>query len=68
MYLYVEDEERSGAPKKFKDEKLVALLDEDSCQIIAELGESLGVDYTTLFERFKTLRIIQRQGLHWKFS
>ena len=27
-----EDEERSGQPKKFEDEELEALLDEDCCQ------------------------------------
>lgn len=27
----VEDKERSGAPKKFEDEELEALLDENSC-------------------------------------
>ena len=28
----LEDEERSGQPKKFEDEELEALLDEDCCQ------------------------------------
>ena len=39
----LEDEERSGQPKKFEDEKLEALLDEDCCQTQEELAESLGV-------------------------
>ncbi|EFN77463.1 hypothetical protein EAI_12768, partial [Harpegnathos saltator] len=38
----VEDKERSGAPKKFEDEELEALLDEDPCQTQNELAESLG--------------------------
>ncbi|EFN78223.1 Histone-lysine N-methyltransferase SETMAR, partial [Harpegnathos saltator] len=44
----VEDKERSGAPKKFEDEELEALLDEDPCQTQNELAESLGVDHTTV--------------------
>ncbi len=32
--------------KKFEDEELEALLHEDSCQVLAELAESLGVDHT----------------------
>ncbi|EFN75840.1 hypothetical protein EAI_17023, partial [Harpegnathos saltator] len=33
----VEDKECSGAPKKFEDEELEALLDEDPCQTQNEL-------------------------------
>ena len=57
----VEDKERSGAPEKFEDEELEALLDEDSCQTLGELAESLGADHTTLSERMKALRMIQKQ-------
>ena len=39
----LEDEERPGQPKKFEDEALEALLDEDSCQTQEELAESFGV-------------------------
>jgi len=35
----VEDKERSGAPKKFEDEELEALLRKNSCQTLAELAE-----------------------------
>ncbi|EFN83814.1 Histone-lysine N-methyltransferase SETMAR, partial [Harpegnathos saltator] len=49
----VEDKERSGAPKKFEDEELEALLDEDPCQTQNELAESLGVDHTTVAKRLK---------------
>jgi len=38
-----EDKERSGAPIKSEDEKLEALLHENSCQTLAELVESVGV-------------------------
>ena len=39
----LEDEERPGQPKKFIDEELEALLDEDCCQTQEDLAESLGV-------------------------
>ena len=39
----LEDEERPEQPKKFEDEELEALLDEDCCQIQEELAESLGI-------------------------
>ena len=39
----LEDEERPGQPKKFEDEELEALLDEDCCQTQEELGEFLVV-------------------------
>jgi len=58
----VEDKERSGAPKKFENEKLEALLREDSCQTLAELAESLEVDHTTVSKRLKALGMIQKQG------
>ena len=39
----LEGEERPGQLKKFEDEELEALLDEDCCQTQEELAESLGV-------------------------
>ena len=39
-----EDKERSGQPKKFKDEEMEALLDQDPSQMQEELAESLNVD------------------------
>ena len=39
----LEDEERAGQPKKFEDEELEALLDEDCCQTQEKLAKSLGV-------------------------
>ena len=39
----LEDEERPGQPKKFEDEELEVLLDEDCCQTQKELAESLRV-------------------------
>jgi len=38
------DKERSGQPKKLEDEELEALLQEDSCQTLKELSETLNVD------------------------
>ena len=35
----VEDKERSGQPKKFEDEELETLLDQDSCQTQKELNK-----------------------------
>ena len=39
----LKDEERPGKPRKFEDEELEALLDEDCCQTHEELTESLRV-------------------------
>jgi len=44
----------------FEDEELQALLHEDSCQMLAELAESLGVDNTTVSKRLKILEMIQK--------
>ena len=60
----LQDKERSGAPKKFKDEELEALLDVDACQTLAGLGKSLGVDDSTVSKRLKALGMIQKEG-HW---
>lgn len=60
----IEDKDRSGAPKKFEDEKLEELLDQDRCQTLAELGKTLQVDESTVSKRLKVLGMIQKQG-HW---
>ena len=57
----VGDKECSGAPKKFKDKELEALIHEDSCQAQAELAESLEVDHTTVSKCLKALGMIQKQ-------
>ena len=51
--LGLEEEERPGQPKKFKDEELEALLDENCCQTQEELAESLGVTQAAISERLK---------------
>lgn len=58
----IEDKERSGQPKKFEDEELTALLDEDSCQTLRELATSLEVDESTVSKRLKAMGMIQKQG------
>lgn len=58
----VEDKERPGQPKKFEDEELEDLLDQDPCQTQAELAESLGVTQQTISFRLKQLGFIQKQG------
>lgn len=56
------DQECGRPPKKFEDEQLEALLDEDPCQTQEELAESLGVDRTTICKRLQDLGMIQKQG------
>ena len=58
----LEGEERPGQPKKFKDEELEALLDEDFCQTQEELAESLGVTQAAISKRLKAAKYIQKQG------
>ena len=58
----VEDKEHSGAPKKFEDEELGALLHEDLWHTQAELTDSFGVDHTTVTKHLKALVIIQKLG------
>ncbi|GBP10453.1 Inositol-3-phosphate synthase 1-B [Eumeta japonica] len=41
----LEDKECFGAPKKFEDEKLEELLDQDRCQTLTEFGKTLQCTY-----------------------
>ena len=56
----LEDEERPGQPKKFEDEGLEALLDDDCCQTQEELAESLGVTQAAISKRLKAAGHIQK--------
>ena len=56
------DEERPGQPRKFKDEELEALLNEDCCQTQKELVESLGVTQAAISKRLKASGYIQKEG------
>ena len=58
----IDNKERHGAPKKFEDEEMEAFFHEDSCQALAELAESTGIDPTTVSKRLKASRMIQKQG------
>ena len=55
------DKERSGQPKKFEDEKMEALLDQDLNQTQEEFVESLNVDQSTISRRLKAIEMIQKQ-------
>jgi len=56
----IEDKKRSDA-KKFEDEELEVLFHEGSCQTLAELAKSLGVDHTTVSKQFESIGMIQKQ-------
>ena len=58
----IKDKECPRQPKKFEDEELETLLDEDSCQTQDELGKSLGVTQQAISKRLKATRYIQKQG------
>ena len=58
----LEDEELPGQPKKFEDEELEALLDENCCQTQEKLAESLGVTQAAIPKRLKADGYIQQQG------
>ncbi|GFU28638.1 uncharacterized protein TNCV_468381 [Trichonephila clavipes] len=55
MILNFENNESSGAPKKFKDKELEELLNRNSCQMLAEFGKSLEVDGSRVSKRLKAL-------------
>ena len=57
----LEDKERPGQPKKFEDEELEALLDDDCCQTQEELAESLEVTQAAISKRLKAAGYIQKQ-------
>lgn len=57
----VEDRERLGQVKKFKDEELEALLDSVPFQTQQELAESLNIDQATISRCLKVMRMIQKK-------
>ena len=57
----LEDEERPGQAKKFEDEELDPLLDQDSCQTQEELAKTLGVTHQAISRRLKALGFTQKQ-------
>lgn len=58
----VTDKERSGRPKKFEDEELETLLQDDPCQTLEQLSESLNVAISTVSDRLHAIGMIQKQG------
>lgn len=58
----IKDKERPGQQKKFEDEKLKALLDEDPCRTQGELAKSLGVTQAAISKRLKALGYSQKEG------
>ncbi|GJQ87268.1 hypothetical protein Trydic_g8777 [Trypoxylus dichotomus] len=55
----VEDAERVGRPKTFEDEKLQALLNEDSTQTQRELAEVLNLDQFVVSRRLHGMGIVE---------
>ena len=58
----IKDKERPGPSKKFEDEELETLLNEDSCQTQEKLAESLGVTRQAISKRLEALGFIQKVG------
>ncbi len=57
----VSDKERSGQQKKLEDEKLEALLKENSAQTEKELAEQLNGTQAAISKRLHTLKMIQKE-------
>ena len=58
----VEDKQRENRPKKFTDEALEALLDEDQCQTPTEIAAALNVTQASISKRLYSLGMIQKSG------
>ncbi|EGI60973.1 Mariner Mos1 transposase, partial [Acromyrmex echinatior] len=58
----VRDKEREGAPKKFEDAELQALLEEDSCLSFDKLAKELNVDRSTIGKRLHAMGMVQKEG------
>lgn len=59
---HIQDKKRPGQPKKFKNDDLQTLLDEDSSRTQEELAEILGVTRACISHRLKALGMVQKQG------
>ena len=57
------DKEREGAPKKFEDAELQALLEEDSCLSLDRLAKELNVDRSTVGKRLYAMEMAKRRKL-----
>jgi len=58
----VRDKERKGAPKKFEDTELQALLGEDSCLSLDRLAKELNVDRSIVGKRLHAMGMVQKEG------
>lgn len=56
------EEKRSGAPKKFEDAELEALLHENPAQTLKELATTLDVSQTCVSKRLKAMGKSQEDG------
>lgn len=55
----VGDKERTGKPKKFDDQELKTLLDDESCHTQEELAKALNVSRSAVSRRLKRMGMIQ---------
>jgi len=58
----VKDKKPPGQPKKFEDQQLQALLDEDACQTQKQLAERLNVAQQTISDRLQAMGKILKEG------
>lgn len=57
----IQDKERPGQPKKFKDAELMALLDEDPYRTQGELAKALHVTQAAVSRRLHALGMVQKK-------
>ena len=55
------DKEREGAPKKFENAELQALLEEDSCLSLDRLAKELNIDRSTVEKRLHAMGMVQKE-------
>lgn len=58
----IRDKYRSGQPKKFSDNDIKLLLDENPRQTLHELAKQLNVTHGAISKRLKLMKIVQRNG------
>ena len=58
----VKDKEHPGQPKKFENQQLQALLEEDACQTQKQLAERLNVTQPTISDRLQAMGKNLKEG------
>lgn len=58
-----DDKERPGKPRKFEDEELKALINENPSHTLNELAEAFNVSTTSVSKRLKEMQITQKNGI-----